>query len=63
MKETPILTPQEKIAIRSMARHWREVLERDDKSPLDFELRWIINFLGVKILWIVEEYVNREAKP
>lgn len=56
--DTTILTEDERTALKSMARYWDEVHQRDDSSPLYQEVPMVCNRLGVKILWIIEAYLD-----
>jgi len=58
------LTNDEIGALKAMAGYWEEVSRREDKSPLVSELNQLIRLFGVKILFIVADYVKRlEVKP
>ena len=57
----PILTDEEVRTIRSMSVYWNEVREREDRTPLVFELNQVVRMLGAKILWIVAAHAEREA--
>lgn len=62
MTEEKILTEEEVAAIKSMAIYWNEVKEREDTSPLFYETRQLINMLGTRLLFIVEDYAKRQKK-
>ncbi len=47
--------------ILSKAKYWNEVNNRDDISPLEQELSQEIKNLGTRILWILEDYAERNS--
>ena len=56
--DTTILTKDERTALRSMARYWNEVDERDDSTPLHQEVSMVCDHLSTRILWIIEAYLD-----
>lgn len=54
-----LLTKKQIDTLKSMSRYWDEVSRREDTSPLEAELHEIYQMLGVKILFIISEYVNK----
>lgn len=54
-----ILTEKEVETLKSMSRYWDEVSRREDTSPLMAEMQHVYRMLGVKILFIISEYVNK----
>ena len=55
---TTILTEDERTALRSMAKYWNEVDERDNSTPLYQEVSMVCNRLSTRILWIIEAYLD-----
>ena len=53
-----ILTKQEILTLRSMARYWNEVREREDQEPLFHEVQQVYQMLGTRLLFIVSDYVD-----
>jgi len=53
-----ILTEDERRAFKSMGFYWKEVMHREDQSPLRGEAIIVNNILGVRVLSIVEEYIK-----
>lgn len=53
-----LLTSAEMKTLKSMSRYWDEVNRRDDKSPLGHEIQQVYQILGVRLLFIVSDYVN-----
>lgn len=54
-----ILTEKETKTLQSMSRYWDEVSRRDDTSPLKHEMQQVYQMLGLRILFIISEYVNK----
>ena len=54
-----LLTKEEMATIRSMGLYWREVIERDDKSPLKHELEMITKTFGTRLLFILLQYTEK----
>lgn len=54
-----LLTKEETNALKSMSRYWDEVSRREDTSPLGHEMQQVYQMLGVRILFIISEYVNK----
>ena len=59
---TNILTEEEMRGFKSMSRYWQEVRARDDQSPLFEEASMIIDILGVRVLDLVEAYIENIEK-
>ena len=53
-----ILTDKEHTTLKSMSLYWEEVRQREDTSPLEHEIQQVYRMLGLKLLDIVEEYLN-----
>lgn len=53
-----ILTDSERKSLKSMARYWNEVAEREDKGPLYSEVLTVSKLLGPKLLFIVTKYLE-----
>ena len=53
-----ILTNEQTRMLTGMSRYWEEVSKREDTSQLSQELADVYRMLGVKILWIIKEYVE-----
>lgn len=58
MNDKDILTEDERRALKSMALYWKEVRSRDDQTPLYREVVQVTDILGMRILDIVEEYIE-----
>ena len=58
MIDKDILTKDERRAIKSMALYWKEVRGRDNQSPLYAEADRVSKILGIRLLDIVEEYIE-----
>lgn len=56
--DTQILTEDEMRSFKSMSRYWQEVRQRDDQSPLFYEVTVVRTRLGVRILDLVEAYIE-----
>ena len=57
----PILNESEINGIRSCARYWNEVKERENSTEiLQQELTDMIDRLGIRILWILEDYIKED---
>lgn len=57
-----ILTDEEVKRFKGMSQYWNEVRKRDDTSPLAQEAMQVRNVLGVRILALVEEYIELQEK-
>lgn len=57
-EEMTILTDKEIKTIGGMSQYWEEVRGRQDKSPLNFELQEIHRMFGVRILWMLSDYIK-----
>jgi len=56
-----ILTKKEKEEIISRSTYWNEVARRENSSTILWtELNKIARTLGVRILWILEDYSKKE---
>ncbi len=53
-----ILTDEEVKRFKGMSNYWKEVRGRDDRSPLIDEATQVRSILGVRILALVEEYIE-----
>ena len=58
-----ILTDKEKRLLAGMVGYWTEVANRDDTSPLSFELQQVFQMLGLKVLWIIRDYLTLTERP
>lgn len=58
-----ILTDKERTTLQGMSGYWREVWQREDQAILVQEVQDVYRILGVRILDIVSEYVNRKESP
>ena len=58
MNDKDILSEDERRALKSMALYWKEVRSRDDQTPLYGEVVQVTDILGMRILDIVEEYIE-----
>lgn len=58
MIDKDILTEDERRALKSMALYWKEVSRREDQTPLHAEAFRVNGILGVRVLNIVEEYIE-----
>ena len=58
MNDKNILTEDERRALKSMAEYWKEVRGRDYQAPLHREVIQVTTILGIRILDIVEEYIE-----
>lgn len=58
MIDKDILTEDERRALKSMALYWKEIKSRDFQSPLYEEAALVGKILGIRILDIVEEYIE-----
>lgn len=63
MQDEMILTEEEIQTLKRMSLYWNQVSKRDDTSPLSFELQQVYGMLGIRILWIIREYVNNLTTP
>ena len=60
-----VLSDSEINDLKSMSLYWKEVRGRDDASPLVSEVVEVRNMLGVKLLNLIEHYLellNKEEK-
>ena len=60
-----VLSDSEINGLKSMGLYWKEVRERDNASPLVSEVVEVRNMLGVRLLNLVEHYIellDREEK-
>ena len=53
-----ILTEEEIRGFKSMSVYWREVRTRGDQSPLSHDAHMVIDRLGVRVLDLVEAYIE-----
>jgi len=53
-----VLTDSEIQGFKGMNRYWREVREREDTSPLVNETSTMIRLLGVRLLLLMEHYIE-----
>ena len=53
-----VLTNSEIQELKSMSLYWREVRRRDDASPLVSEVIEVRNMLGVRLLVLIEHYLE-----
>ena len=53
-----ILTDKERATLKSMSLYWEEVRQREDTSLLEHEIQEVYRMLGLRLLDIVEEYIN-----
>jgi len=53
-----ILTDKERATLKSMSLYWEEVRQREDTSPLEHEIQQVYRMLGLRLLDIVEEYID-----
>ena len=58
MIDKDILTEDERRALKGMARYWKEVRSREFQSPLHEEADLVYKILGIRLLDIVEEYIE-----
>ena len=58
-----ILTEDERRALKSMSLYWKEVRGRDDQTPLQPEALRVNNILGIRVLRLVEEYIEVTDEP
>ena len=58
MIDKDILTENERRALKSMAIYWKEVRGRDFQTPLYAEADHVSKILGIRLLDIVEEYIE-----
>lgn len=42
----PVLTHEQRLAVMIMAAYWREVMDRDDRGPLHYELTRLLRAIG-----------------
>ena len=53
-----VLTNSEIQGLKSMSLYWKEVRRRDDASPLVGEVIEVRNMLGVRLLDLIEHYLE-----
>ena len=53
-----VLSDSEIQRLKSMSLYWKEVRERDDQSPLVHETVQVCRELQVKLLFLVEHYLE-----
>ncbi|MCK4668167.1 hypothetical protein KAU33_15560 [Candidatus Dependentiae bacterium] len=58
MIDKDILTEDERRAFKSMGFYWKEVMHREDQTPLIAEAIRVDNILGIRVLRLVEEYMK-----
>lgn len=57
-EENKIISDEERATLRSMSLYWREVRQREDTSPLEHEMQQVYRMLGLRLLRIVEKYLE-----
>jgi len=58
MIDKDILTEDERRSLKSMARYWKEVRDRENQTPLYQEADMVNKLLGIRVLRIIEEYIE-----
>ena len=53
-----VLSDSEINILKSMSLYWKEVRERDNASPLVSEVVEVRNMLGVRLLNLIEHYLE-----
>ena len=53
-----VLSDSEINGLKSMSLYWKEVRERDNASPLVREVVEVKNMLGVRLLNLIEHYLE-----
>ena len=58
MTQDNILTPEERQALKGMARYWTEVFGRDNQEVLAQECQQVYSVLGYRLLSIIMFYLK-----
>ena len=56
---TDILIPREVATLKRMRKYWQEVRAQEDQTPLFHEADAVSKILGIRILRIIEDYLDR----